>query len=188
VAASDLDVVNGALDLLGVSPISAIGEDSVAGALAARTYAQRRDELLASHPWGFATVRVALVELPAPDSESGFLHRYQLPDDYLRVVEVIGAETDEWVVEGRELWTDLATPVWVRMIRKVTQPGLFSAPFVDALRHDLAREWSEPLSQSSSLAQRIEMKADRTIRESRSFDSQEGSIRVARVHGWVDER
>jgi hypothetical protein len=188
-AVSDLDIVNGALDKLGVAPISAIGEDSVAGGLAARTYAHKRDELLQSHPWGFALKRVALVLLaPPPDAESGFLYRYQLPADYLRVVEVIDAQADEWVVEGRELWTSIVGPLWIRYIRQVTQPGLFSAGFGAALEHALAVDWAETLTKSTTLAARVAGAADRKVREARSFDGQESSIQVIESHGWVTER
>lgn len=187
-ATSDLAVVNGALDLLGVAPISAIGEDSEAGGLASRTYASLRDEFLASHPWGFATVRVQLAELSAPDSASGFTRRFQLPADTLRVIEVLDANREDWVVEGRELWTSISGNVWVRYIRKMTQPGLFSASFEAAFKRYLAVNWSETLTRSSSTAERLEKQEARMTQDARSFDGQQGQVQVVEVEGWIDER
>lgn len=186
--ASDLEIVNGALALLGVQPISAIGEDSLPGGLAQQTYSIIRDELLASHPWGFATLRIQLVELPAPDAGTGYDRRLQVPDDYLRIVEVIDQADDAWSVEGRELWTNIDGDIWVRYIRRITAPGLFSMPFVEALEHQLAARWSETLTKSAELARKVEIKADLKLRTGRSFDGQEGSVRVVEVHGWVNER
>jgi hypothetical protein len=186
--ASDTDIVNGALALLGVQPISAIGEDSVPGGLAQNTYETIRDELLASHPWGFATKRVQLAELTPPDEGTGYTRRLQVPDDYLRIVEVIDQQDDAWSVEGRELWTDIDGEIWVRYIRRVTAPGLFSMPFVDALEHQLAARWAETLTKSAELAKKVETKADMKLRTGRSFDGQEGSVKIIEVHGWVNER
>lgn len=186
--ASDLDVVNGALTLLGVAPISAIGEDSVAGGLAQSTYASIRDEVIASHPWGFATKRVKLVALPDPDPGSGYDRRLQLPADYLRVIQVIDSADDEWSVEGRELWTNVAGDIWVRYIRQITAPGLFSRPFVETLEHELARRWAETLTKSENLKVHLTREAELKTNRARSFDGQEGSIRKVEVFGWVNER
>lgn len=187
---SNEEIVNGALSLLGIAPIVTIGEDSVAGGLAQRDFARIRDELLASHPWGFATKRVALVDLsPAPDEGTGYQRRLQLPPDYLRIVEVIDQLDQAWSVEDRELWTNIEGDIFVRYIAQVVAPGKFSLPFIEALEHRLASRWAEPLSRSSELKQAVRGDAEYALRGSRSSDGQEASIRVVDMPGgWVNER
>lgn len=186
---SNEEIVNGALSLLGVSPITTIGEDSVAGGLASRDYERVRDELLASHPWGFATKRVMLAELAAPDEGTGYTRRFQVPADYLRVIEVIDQEDDAWSVEDRELWTNIDGELWVRYIAKVVAPGKFSLPFVEALEHRLSARWAEALTRSSDLKTQVRGDAEYTLRAARSADGQESSIRVVDMPGgWVNER
>jgi hypothetical protein len=186
---SDVDVINGALLQLGAQTISAIGEDSVAGELSAATYETIRDRVLASHPWGFATKRVQLTELsPVPATGTGFDRRFQLPTDYLRVLELIDARDEDWVIEDQELLTSFVDDVFVKYIRRVETPGKFSAPFVEALQSILASEWAEPLTSSNSLSNRMDRAAEVRMRRSRSFDGQESAMQIVEHYSWIQKR
>jgi len=185
---SDLDVINGALLQLGAPVISAIGEDSVAGELSAATYATIRDRVLAGHPWGFSTRRVLLVETTAPVTGSGFTRAFLLPGDHLRVVKVIDQADQDWVVEDGNLLTDITGDVFIQYIRRVEEPGRFSAPFVEALQAVIAAEWAEPLTSSNSLSNRMDRAQEVRMRRSRSFDGQESAMQITEHYSWLQER
>jgi hypothetical protein len=180
------DLINSALLELGDTVIADLDESSTEATIARATFDEIRDELLDEHPWRFAQTRVALDELsPAP--EFGYEHRYQLPNDHIRVSSVNDIEDDAWDVEGQELLTD-AAPVEIVYTRRVEETGLYSPRFNATLIKRLAMHWSEPLTSSTSLSDRIEKKADRTERRAKSADGQEGSVKPMENYGWLEER
>jgi hypothetical protein len=90
--ATDVDIFNLALDGLGQTvTISAIGEQTKFGRLAARHYAQTRDELLAAHPWPFARKAAALA-LTNDTPLLGWGFQYAYPTDCLRAWRVCDAD------------------------------------------------------------------------------------------------
>lgn len=189
--ASDLDIVNGALARLGVAPISAIGEDSEPGTLAATTYEVLRDQLLHSHPWGFATKQATLTQAPA--TPPGWGSAFTLPNDYLRIVEIVWEDRVGWdyrwlVQDGVLVWEGDEETLEVRYIYRVTEPGRFTPGFTDALMAKLASEWAEALTSSNTLMDRLARTADQKMRETRSYDGQEAYPRVIRHHSWTEDR
>lgn len=189
--ATDLQIVNGALSRIGIAPISAIGEDSEAGTLALTTYEIYRDQLLQSHPWNFATKQATLT--PSATITPGWGTTFDLPNDVLRVVEIVWVDRIGWdtrwlVQDGKLLYESNADELEVRYIYKLTEAGRFSAGFTDALMAKLATEWSEPLTSSNSLTDRMARSEDKKTRETRSYDGQEAYPRVLRHHSWTENR
>jgi hypothetical protein len=183
---SKLDIINDALLELGDTTIGDLDEDSTEANIARSTFDQTRDELLDEHPWRFAQTRLALTELsPAPIF--GYAHRYQLPNNHIRVISVNDIEDGEWDVEGKELLTDEGE-VEVVYTRRVEETGLWSPRFTATLIKRLAMKWSESLTSSTSLSDRAEKKADRTERKAKSADGQEGSSRRIENYGWIEDR
>jgi hypothetical protein len=98
-----------------------------------------------------------------------------------------------WAIENDDSQNILcyehdATTIDVRYIKRVQQPGLFSAGFVDALMAKLATEWAEPLTSSNTLMDRMEKRFRDKTRETRSFEGQQSSPKVVRHHSWTEER
>lgn len=192
--ASDLEIVNGALSRIGIAPISAIGESSEAGLLAQQTYNLYRDQLLQGHPWKFATISEAISDLHTP-VPPGWTSAFKKPTAALRVFQVNGMGLDdEWDVESTSSNYDIivvnytATTINIRYIKKVEDPGRFSAGFVDALMDKLAERWAEPLTSSNTLTDRLSQRAEATIRQARSYDGQEGTPRIVKHHSWTEVR
>ncbi len=172
--ASEVEIVNAALTLLGEGRITSLGDDVKAAREATAVFEIRRDALLAGYTWSFAKTRTqlsALVDVPL----FGFALKYQLPSDCLRIVMVgdhyvgldltdyRGTPTEEFMIEGREILTDLSAPLNFRYIKRVTDTSQFSSNFVAALAADLAAVLAEPLTQSDSKRERAEATLRREI-------------------------
>jgi hypothetical protein len=184
--ASKLEIINKALLELGDAVIGDLDENSTEALIARNTFDQERDDLLDEHPWRFAQTRHIPPELsPAPSF--GYDHRYQLPNDCIRVISVNDIDDELWEVEGRELLTD-ENPVEIVYTRRVEETGLWSPRFTATLVKRLAGIWAEPLTSSTSLADRIEKRSDRTERRAKSADGQEGSVKAVENFGWLEER
>lgn len=186
-AASETDIVNDALARLGVSPIMSLTDATKQAQFANRFYDQTRDEVLAGHPWNFATRRAVLAQIStAPDFE--WLYAYQLPSDNLRLLQLngydIGKTMDTWAIEGNQLLTD-ADKAEVRYIARITDTTFYPALFTEALSIKLAAKLCAPLTgrfdQPSALMSEYEKTTGPKARLSDVFQ-QRAKRRVA----WVD--
>lgn len=173
--ASDVEIVNVALVLLGESRIISLDDNLKPAREAKAIYAITRDALLASYDWSFAKTRAQLpAVVTAPLFQYGYA--YQLPVDCLRVVFVgdhyVGADltdyrgtpTDEYAIEGRQILTDMGAPLNVRYIKRVTDPTQFASPFVRALGCQLAVDLCETLTQSETKRTRADNEFKNAIR------------------------
>lgn len=115
---------------------------------------------LRRHLWAFAlrrTILPALADVPA----WGFRLQYQLPADYLRMVQANdfyvtpsmldyrNQDDSPYAVEGSKLLTNFQAPLKLRYVADITDPGAFDALFVEALAAKLAYEACEGLTQSN---------------------------------------
>jgi hypothetical protein len=183
--ATQTDICNLALALLGQTPISSINEDSTAGRLCRQFYAQVYDEVLRSHAWKCAKARTALAEL-ATTPDFGWDHQFQLPADCLRVLQL--EELDyEFDIEGDTLLTndDTANIIYISRIT----PNKLDSWAVKAIYHTLAYQMAYPLTQSLSLKNAIEAALDQTIYpEARRLGAFEGLVPESDHSGWLNAR
>ena len=187
--ASDVGIANAALRKLGQPPITAFSENSKAARLANERFAELRDELLSRHPWNFAFKRASL----AASSTSpawGFANAFPLPIDYIRMFEVNGEDeaSGKWKVEDGSVVTDLAAPLDVRYIYKVTDANRMSAGFREALASLLAADWAEDITGDTAKAVRMDRKAIRAEAQARSNDGQEGIPDQFEANEWLEAR
>jgi hypothetical protein len=184
--ASVVEICNLALTKVGEDSITSLTENTKAGRLCNLHYGPLRDSVLSAHNWNFAMTRVALALLgdaPAFDYSAQFA----LPVDCLRVYQTNLPRYQHWKVEGRFLLCD-ASEVSIIYIKKVEDPNLFSALFVEALAARIAAELAQPLSDSPSLVGNMFNLYERKLREARSFDAQEGHPEGLDADAWLDSR
>ena len=153
--ASTVQICNQALSKVGAARIIDLLDDTKNARILNAIFDIKRDAELAAHPWTFAIKRA---EIPALSTAPafGWLYSYPLPSDFLRLIEV-GNETNlydtdsgaRFQVEGGSILCDEASPLQIRYVYRVTNTGLFSALFVEALACRLAAEIAEELTQNS---------------------------------------
>jgi hypothetical protein len=185
-ASSAVAICNEALALVGAAPITSLSEESVPGQLCNSLYEPTRDELLADHPWKFATKRVELTA--DPDAPAfGYDVRFPLPADCLRVLDTdLGTEADWTIENGYLLCNDSSCSI--KYISKITTPATFSIPFCEALAHKLASKLAYPLVQSSTLADQMFRLYMVHLKDARSKNAQEGGIQQVQSNEWINSR
>lgn len=184
---STVTIVNQALFDLGQKAISSLSDNRKSARLAAGRYPTLRDEVLRSHPWNCAERRVALAaETTAPvfGPANSFV---RLPDD-LRVLEVEGGDAEKWRVEGRRIVTDLAAPLNVRYIARITDPNDFDTMLVSALAARLAWALAMPLTMKRTMAEQMKKDYEDLLVAARGVDGKEGSTRKAKADEWLESR
>jgi len=142
-----------------------LDEASTAGNACRLHYESVRDSLLRAHPWNFARYRATLVEvLPVPTF--GWAHRYQMPSDSLRILEVNGSDisllANYWELEGDNLLSDAET-MEIVYIRPVADPGEWDSLFREAMVLKLAMRLAETMRGGSGLDEKLAAEYDRMV-------------------------
>lgn len=161
--ASPTDIANLALALIGDMQITSLTETTdEPSRVCAVNYDQARDECLAIARWGFAKQQVTLSRLE-DDPLFKWTAAFQLPADFIRLVEIEGA--DAWMpkeyfdVQGSKLFLDLddseATTLNIEQIRREDDTTLYSPLFIEALSYKLAHKICVRLTNSASKAREI---------------------------------
>lgn len=191
---SEVDIVNGALRLVGGGRITSLTDGSNNANVANDLYEELRDDLLRSHPWNFATKRQKLAQsVTAPAFE--FDHAYPLPSDWLRTVSVHGndAGTGRIMfrvehVGGQRAIVTSQDEVWLRYVARITDPNMMAVDFRRALQLALARDMAVPVAASNTLQDNLQRQAERMLARARSADGL-GSFPERRPRGsWADSR
>lgn len=189
--ASEVSIINRALNLLGSRPITARTDATEAARVANASFDDIRDELLRAHPWNFATKRVSLAaSATAPTWE--FDNAFVVPSDYLRIVDLYNASDVPWRLEnttdGRVIATDISAPLKIAYTARITDPDLWDEGFRRALIAKCAAEWAERITGSSDRASQLLSLADREVSQARNSDGQEMSQRQYEATDWIDAR
>lgn len=189
-ATSELSICNDALIRLGCTTIASLSDDSKEADLCNEQYEKCRDQLLSAHPWNFAIARIEIAadaDLPTgwednPEWDLSFT----LPANCLRVLELDDSEA-EWAVENGSLFANY-DPVFIKYIKKETDTTLYSKHFEKALAYELAMSLVYSFTQSATFVAELRKDYEQAVREARSFDAQEGSVKTVQADDWLLSR
>jgi hypothetical protein len=187
---SVVGLCNGGLRKLGASRITALSDNSKNARLCNDAFEDVRDQVLAAHPWNFATDRVEL-GLLASTPLYGFSYQFQLPQDCLRVLQTEDNEGDvsqEFKVEGRVLLTN-ATSCKILYIKRIEDPSQYSPLFVEVFEFRLAAELSYAITQSSTVQQTMFAAYAGALKQARHGNAVEGVHQKVQDDGsWITVR
>lgn len=171
--ATDIDICNSALIFLGVEPISSLSDATKQAVLCNAKYQKVKKRVLKAHPWNFAIYRETLTDNGnTPDHEFGF--EFDMPADCLRIIQVYD-HFDEfgYRIEANKLLSNQQT-LKVKYIKNVAESE-FTEDFAELLALELAVDLSYFLVQSEPVRQGIRDMLKERLRDTRSFDAQEGT-------------
>ncbi len=183
---SSTEICNSALIKVGADRIDDITDLNKRARLCNEQYDKKRKNLIAAHPWNFATKRVAL----SPDAATPLYEfdvQYTLPADCLRVVGTNLLVDQEWKVEGRKILCNDSS-LSIKYIFDQTDTTKFTPHFDEALASDIARDIAYAITQSNSRADSLKKDYDLAIRDARSFDAQEGTVEQVEAFDWSNAR
>lgn len=200
------ELVNTALRKVGAKRILDIGEAVPSAGIASDVLAQERDDLLRLHSWNFAMMRAKLGRLTATPA-FGFEYAFVWPADCMRIVSVHNNDNGtgavpykaESIAQGGGYVAAIlcdADEVWMRYVRRVTDPNLMAANFRQLLILRMARIFATATANSNTLYEMIDREIKDVTRHARSIDGiedypdrlPEGSWARSRTgydSGWV---
>lgn len=140
--------------------------------LCANLYPTVRDDMLRSHPWNCAIKRMVL----APDAVApafGYTHAFELPADFLRVLEVGTRNTQiDYLVEGRTIQASTSV-LELRYVFRNEVENTWDSSLVKLVTLAMAAALAYPVTQSSALQQSFEQKLEMALKRARAVDGQE---------------
>lgn len=178
--ASAISICSNALLMLGEDTISSFTEESSPSSLdtaklCANLWPSVRDFVLRSHLWNCATKRVVLSpETVAP--AYGFTHKYALPGDWLRNVEINNqlANVVDHVIESKKLLMDGST-CRLRYIWRNEDPASYDPMLVHCCELAMAAKLAYAITSSTSKQQIQEDLLERALKLARAVDGQDES-------------
>lgn len=160
---------------LGAARISSFDDNSTEARAIKSLYDIARRALLRRCLWNFAKKRTTLsaVAVPAGQTDWTFTNQFQLPPDFLRLIQVndyseplgfnLGRTEDDspYQIEGGRILTNYPAPLKIRYIADVTDPTKYDSVFIEAFASQIAFECCETITQSNTkkaaLAQEVKM-------------------------------
>lgn len=188
--ATETDIVNQGLLLLGASQIGSLSESSPNAIAANLIYADTRDALIRTYMWKFAIRRVQLNASGTPPI-FGRSNAYDLPSDYLALLPPYpedNLEQLDWIVENGQIVTDCSEPLDVRYIAQVTDTTKFDPLFRKALSAALALELAEQITQSNTKIANISTIFSNVVRDARQQNAFEQVNHLPPLDEWITVR
>lgn len=160
--ASEVDIANLALTLLGQEPIQALSDENAAARAINTNFAIVRDSELAFRHWRFAIRRVEAASLASTPLGNEYTVEFQLPNDFLSPVrfgdfwpgfdrtDYRTSPTADYSIEGDKLLCNFASPLLMVYVAKVTTTSSFHPCFNNSLAAMLAYVCCEKITGSTS--------------------------------------
>ena len=172
--ASNVDICNSALNMIGASNIISLTEDSRAARVCNQRFEFVRDAVMRAHPWNCLIVRTSL----AADSDTPafeFDHQHTLPTDpyCLRVLRPEDPDT-VFRVEGRKIISS-TTPFKMIYVARITDPNEYDQLLIESIASRLAADISYALLCRARLSQMLMATYENKLSEARFVDATEGT-------------
>lgn len=180
--ASDVEIINNALSMLGEKNITSLTDNTVRARQAATLYGPTRDSVLRAHPWKCAIVRKQLAQLSTNPVYS-WGHAFQLPADpyCLRVVsmnenQAWGESGEQWDVEGRTLVTNAGTAN-IKYVSRITDPNQYDSNLYECFALLLASKLAPLITGKDTTGVGLYKIYAQALQQARTVNGQEGTAR-----------
>ena len=171
--ASEVDIANSALNMIGASNITSLTEDSVAARIMNQRYEFVRDAVFRSHPWNCLVRRASLAQNSTAPTW-GYTYAYNLPTDpfCLRVLRLEKLDLD-YKVEGRTIVSNEQT-MKIKYVARVTDPNEYDTLLSETNSARLAADTCYSITNSNSLVASMYSLYEAKLKEARFVDATEG--------------
>lgn len=172
--ASDVDICNSALNMIGASNIISLTEDSRAARVCNQRYEFVRDAVFRSHPWNCLIKRTSLAaDSDTPAFEFSYQHTLPTNPYCLRVLRPQDPDTI-FKIEGRKVVSN-TTPFKMIYVARVTDANEYDQLLIETISARLAADISYALVNSAALSQSLMEMYAAKLSEARFVDATEGT-------------
>jgi hypothetical protein len=200
--ASQVDIANDALAILGKPTIASFQDNSNAARVITVEYDLTRRALLTGRAtWRFSIKRASLPVLAAAPVSGPYTQQYAMPTDCLRVLLAgdtwpgldlsdyrLGPTDAGYLVEGRNILCDYGAPLSLRYVSDITDTTLMDAWFVKYLGASIAWNCCERLTGSDAKQAAAKARMDYSLQQAASANALENTPEANADDTWVAAR
>ncbi len=197
--ASKVAIVNLALICLGVKTITSFNDDAKAARISAQLYDHVRDQELAKYIWKFALARRRIPEYVSDEPRGSYQYAYAKPVDWLKTVwlgnltlgtpeAVNEVHEADWSHEGELILCNIAAPLPLQYLRRITDPTKYDVLFSHAFSRALAMAMADALTDSTTKWEKARAEYREAIAEARRANSILDPPRTQSADTWLDAR
>ena len=200
--ASQVDIADLALSILGKPTVASLGDNSNAARVINVEYDLLRRALLRGRAtWRFSIKRASLPSLIAAPVSGPFTQQYALPTDCLRVLLAgdtfpgldlsdyrLGPTDSGYEVEGRNILCDYGAPLSLKYVFDVTDTTLFDPWFVVYLAANIAWSCCERLTNSDAKQAAAKGRMEQALTQASGSNAFENTPNSIADDSWVAAR
>ena len=182
--ATQVEICNMALGLIGAENITAISDATRVAKVCNTFYASTLKYLLRSHNWNFAMKRAVLTSSGTPAFE--FSHQVNKPSDYLRVVEFYNYK-GTFKEEGSKILLNQQS-VQIKYIRSDVVESEFDESFVMAFASKLAEVMCWQITQNATKEESVKARHKEDIAMARRMNAISNTPDPFQEDTWIATR
>lgn len=200
--ASQVDVANLALSILGKPSIASFLDNSNAARVINIEYDLLRRALLTGRAtWRFSIKRASLPALTAAPVSGPYTQQYALPVDCLRVLLAgdtypgldlsdyrLGPDDSGYLVEGRNILCDYGAPLSLQYVGDITDTTQMDAWFVVYLAAELAWTCCERLTGSDAKQEAAKSRKENALTQAASSNALVNTPQSVADDSWIAAR
>lgn len=202
--ASNIEIVNMALTMLGAATISSLTQANARARAANTIFNATRDEVLRAGDWNFALITAPLAVLADDedddDAVDGWTYAYAMPTKCLRVVRIF-SDSEGLDIKDPAKWRAMKTPTTKQQaiytdvvdaqaeyVMRIEDASQFDASFVSAFAAKLAAKLAMPVTSDKQLAGMMQGAYDQAIIDAFQLGHDEGHQQGDAASSYVDSR
>lgn len=200
--ASQVDIGNLCLSILGKPSIASFGDNSNAARVINIEYDLLRRAILTGRAtWRFSIKRAVLPALTTPPVSGPFTQQYALPTDCLRVLMAgdtypgldlsdyrLGPTDAGYLVEGRNILCDYGSPISLRYVADITDTTQFDAWFVVYFASRLAWTCCERITGSDAKQELAGKRMQEAMTQATASNALENTPEFPADDTWIAAR
>jgi hypothetical protein len=200
--ASQVDIANLALTILGKPGITSFADNNNAARAIVDVYDMRRRALLEGRStWRFSIKRASLPVLAGAPVSGPYTQQYAMPTDCLRVLLAgdtypgldlsdyrLGPTDAGYLIEGRNILCDYGAPLSLKYVADIADTTLFNPWFCDYLAAEIAWTVCERLTGSDAKQQAALTRKNLAMSEARNTNALENTPEFPAEDSWVSAR
>lgn len=199
--ASKTEICNLSLSFLGASQIVNISDNNAKAQVLRAEYEHVKRSELRKHTWRFAIKRDSLSALTSTPVSGPYTQEFELPTDCLKVLMAgdswpgadmsdyrTGPSSDDYVIEGNRILSNLPAPLSLRYIYDVDDSGVFDSSFVVAFAAMLAWKTCERITQNTDKRRLAQNEYDEAVQAALRANAIEKPAEYPADSSWVLSR
>ncbi len=185
--ASEVQICNEGLAFIGVPAILTLGDNSKPARQCNLIYTSKRDELLRSHEWKFATKRTNLSPTTTAPA-FGWDYAFNIPSDCLKLLYVGDSDGNrrEYSLELNQILTNNDL-IYIKYTKRIESPDSMDALFRATLSMYIAQHVAKPLGAKSDYQRAVE-EYETKLSDARFNGSIEAGDEYIEATSWLESR